>query len=275
MKKSMCLLAAVMFISACGGEKTITQNWETGGLQVPESVLYQETQDGGILLVSQIDGEPTAVDGKGGIAKLALDGSIIDQDWVTGLSAPKGMASSQGKLYVSDIHDLVVIDMETGAVTERINVPQSEFLNDVAIDQAGVVYVSDTRTHKVHRIQDGASTVYLEGIEGANGLTFVGSDLYIGAGKRLLRVDDNKRITEIATGFAEGLDGVEQVADGTFIVSCWPGLVYRVSSDGEIEQLLDTREQESNTADIGWNPAQEIVYVPTFYKNSVVAYSLQ
>jgi len=39
--------------------------------------------------------------------------------------------------------------------------------------------------------------------------------------------------------------------------------------------LLDTREQKRNTADIGYNPVERIVYVPTFFKKSVVAYKLK
>ena len=39
--------------------------------------------------------------------------------------------------------------------------------------------------------------------------------------------------------------------------------------------LLDTREQKRNTADIGYDPAARIVYVPTFLKKSVVAYRLK
>lgn len=275
MKKILCLVCVVMSITACGGGQSISQQWETGGLQVPESVLYQEAPDGGFLLVSQINGEPTAKDGNGGIAKLSLDGAIIDQEWVTGLNAPKGMDSYNGKLYVSDIHDVVVIDIATQQVENRITVPQSKFLNDVAVDEEGVVYVSDSHTNKIHRIQNGASDVYLEGIEGANGLTFVDSDLYIGAGDTLWRVGEDQSLLKVAQGFEEGADGVEQVAENTFVVSCWAGLVYRVSADGTIEKLLDTREEGINTADIGWNPEREVLYIPTFFKNSVVAYALQ
>jgi hypothetical protein len=41
-----------------------------------------------------------------------------------------------------------------------------------------------------------------------------------------------------------------------------------------MEQLLDTREKKVNSADIGYDPVNQIVYVPTFFKNNVVAYKL-
>jgi hypothetical protein len=39
--------------------------------------------------------------------------------------------------------------------------------------------------------------------------------------------------------------------------------------------LLDTHEQKINSADISYNSKQRIVYVPTFFNNTVVAYELK
>jgi hypothetical protein len=39
--------------------------------------------------------------------------------------------------------------------------------------------------------------------------------------------------------------------------------------------MLDTKEIESNTADIGFIPGENIVLVPTFFKNKVAAYKLE
>jgi hypothetical protein len=72
-----------------------------------------------------------------------------------------------------------------------------------------------------------------------------------------------------------GVDGVENVTDNALIVSCWHGTVYYVKGDGTREVLLDTHEQKSNSADIGYDPGKRVVYVPTFFKNSVVAYELK
>ena len=58
-------------------------------------------------------------------------------------------------------------------------------------------------------------------------------------------------------------------------MSSWEGVIYHVSKHGPFEQLLDTREAKINTADIGYDPIKKIVYVPTFFKNSVVAYQLK
>ena len=71
------------------------------------------------------------------------------------------------------------------------------------------------------------------------------------------------------------VDGLEQVNANEFLVSVWNGIIYYVKSDGKVQQLLDTRAQKSNTADIGFDPKTKTVYVPTFYKNSIAAYTLK
>jgi len=48
-----------------------------------------------------------------------------------------------------------------------------------------------------------------------------------------------------------------------------------VKINGEKKLLLDTRKEGINTADIGYDKKNKIVYVPTFWKNHVVAYQLQ
>src|SRR5215212_10868038 len=91
----------------------INKVWETPDiLKNPESVVYDPKQD--TLFVSNIDGKPDQKDQKGFISKVSLsNGSITELNWITGLNAPKGMAiyNNNSKLYVSDITDLVEIEI--------------------------------------------------------------------------------------------------------------------------------------------------------------------
>jgi len=249
--------------------------WHTKDLRIPESVLLGTVAKSPTLFVSEIEGQGTAADGLGGIALLNADGSIRQQNWLRGLNAPKGLASFQGKLYVADLTELVVIDIESAKVLEKISAPDSVFLNDVAVDSKGMVYVSDTRKNRLYRLQQNNLKPWLENVEAANGLTFVGDQLYIGAGDKLFKADDQGKLTVIAQGFAERADGVEPVGNGDFIVSCWAGLIYYVHADGKLDLLLDNRPHKLNTADIGWDNTQQILYVPTFLGNSVQAYQLK
>jgi hypothetical protein len=103
----------------------------------------------------------------------------------------------------------------------------------------------------------------------------VGDDLYVLVKGSLWKADKNKQLTKIAEGMDESTDGIEQTKDKNFIVSCWNGAVYHVTADGKVQQLLDTRPQKISSADIGFDPVKNIVYVPTFFGNKVVAYQFR
>ena len=249
-------------------------HWQTDGLRTPESVLYVPDENGPYLLVSEIEGEGNQADGKGGIAKLSLEGEILDQDWSRGMNAPKGMGLRGDTLYVADLTEVLMVDLEGGRVQARIPVDDSVFLNDIAVADDGTVYVSDTRTGKVHRIHNKDAELFLEDLKDPNGLYTEGNDLYIGAGDTLLKASPEGELETVATGFESGIDGVEKIADGEFLVTCWVGLVYHVDN-GEVTRLMDTREPRMNTADLGWNPEDGIAYIPTFFNDSVRAYRWQ
>lgn len=260
--------------STASEQSSIKPLWRTEGLSVPESVLVYRQGKTSYLLVSQIDGDASVADGKGGIAKMKLDGSLDDINWITGLNAPKGMASFDGKLYVADINELVIINIKSAAIEKKIAVPGAVFLNDVTVDLKGTVYISDTRTHKVHRYENNVMDEYLVSMDNANGLKAITSNLIVGAGTHLYYVDKNKNRLEIASGFAQNIDGVESANKGDFLVSCWAGLLYYVHLSGKVDLLLDSQKEGINTADIGFDSSSQIVYVPNFSSNSVTAYQV-
>ncbi len=247
--------------------------WETDSLAVPESVLPDIPKK--TLYVSLIDGEPWAMDGKGGVALVGLDGKIRNPRWITGLNAPKGLGKSGNMLYVADVSQLVVIDILKGKITRKISIEGAQALNDVTVDSKGIVYVSDSKLGNIYRVENNKAELYLSGIKGANGLKCVGTDLYAISGPSVIRINSKKEISKVAEGFAKGGDGIEPVGKGDFIVSCWPGLVYYVKADGSTQLLMDTQQQKMNTADIGIYPSKNIVYIPTFNRKSVIAYQLK
>ena len=87
-------------------------------------------------------------------------------------------------------------------------------------------------------------------------------------------MEADKSLTKIVDGMEGGTDGIENVEGNDFIVSCWGGVLWYVNADGTKEMLKDTRPEKENTADIGYDPASKTVYVPTFWKNSVIAYQI-
>jgi sugar lactone lactonase YvrE len=269
---AICLLAFGAF--AFAQKPQLVKKWETDTtLRVPESVLYDAGNK--ILYASNIDGAPDQKDGKGSIARIGLDGKILSVDWVKGLNAPKGLGLYNNVLWVADVDELVSIDVVSGQITSHVPIAGAAFLNDVTIDQNGVIYVSDTKTKKVHRVENGNVSVYLQDLKGPNGVLIHSDTLYVLDQGTLYKVGANKALVKVADGMDPSTDGVEHIQDNDFIVSAWAGVIYYLHGDGSKDVLLDTRDQKINSADIGYDPEGRIVYVPTFFKNKVVAYDLK
>lgn len=272
--KTFLTIACTLFFFHGYSQHTLQKLWETDTtLKVPESVLYDGKNK--VLYVANIDGQPAEKDGKGSIGKVGLDGKIIEAEWIKGLNAPKGMAIHKGKLWVSDVDSMVEIDISKGSIARKIGVDGAAFLNDVTIDPSGQVYVSDSRANKIFLIKDGKASVYLKGLEGPNGLLHHQGKLMILDKGSLLELTADKQSKKIAEGMEGGTDGIEHVGRNEFIVSCWGGNIYYVYADGRKDHMLNTTEQKINLADIGYDAKNRIVYVPTFWKNNVVAYLLK
>lgn len=253
---------------------SLVKRWQTDTvLKVPESVLFDGA--GKVLYESNIDGQPWEKDGKGSVGKVGLDGKIIKVDWVTGLNAPKGMGMYKNNLYVADVDNVVVIDIAKAVISKRMPVEGAQGLNDISVDKNGKVYVTDSKAGKIYLLEQDKFVLQAEDLKGLNGVLSTGDNLYAVAAGALWKIDASKKATKIAEGMEPAVDGVEQVAANEFIVSVWNGVIYYVSSDGKAQILLDTREQKSNTADIGYDPKTKTVYVPTFFKNCITAYTLK
>lgn len=269
--KILSCLFLLLIATAGHAQHSIEKIWESDTtLAIPESVLFDKT----VLYVSLIDGQPWDADGKGQIATLDKNGKILNATWATGLSAPKGMGIHDKKLYVADISDVVVINTANGKIESRIAVEGATGLNDITIDKKGVVYVSDSKLGRVHQIKKGKAELYLSDLKGVNGLKAVDKDLYILTSNDVFKAGPDKKLVTVATTEIGG-DGIEPVGNGDFVISCWAGLIYYLDKNGKLEIMLDTREEKRNTADIGYNTSERIVYVPTFFKKSVVAYKLK
>jgi len=258
-------------------EINLTEIWRTDQvLSTCESVLYDKDLDQ--LFVSCINGSPADKDGKGFIALLNPDGSVKDLEWVTGLNAPKGMGILNDNLYVADIDELLVINIKKARINDRIKVEGASFLNDVAISAEGEIYFTDSDTGIVWIYRDGKLKKWLtEGLERPNGLYIEKKRVLLtSSGSQDLKIIDRAtgEARVVTTGIGHG-DGVEFTGkEGYYITSSWSGEVFMIFPDYSKKSLLKTSDQEINSADIGFNMGEQVVYVPTFFDNRVVAYKL-
>lgn len=273
MQKLFLFLLLGAAFSAKAQTHSLEKIWKTDTIfAIPESVLPDMKSN--ILYVSLINGPSWGNDGIGGIGKLSPDGRNYDSTWITGLNAPKGLGMHENNLYAADNSEVIVIDIKKGKVIKKIAIEGASGLNDITVDDKGIVYVSDSRTAKIWRIENNTAELFLDDVKGVNGLKAIGNDLYIGAGKDFLKADANKKLTKIAD-LPQGIDGVEPVGNGDFILSAWSGYIFYVTAGGQVETLLETHQEKMNTADIGYDPVKRIVYVPTFLAKKIVAYRLK
>ncbi len=253
----------------------LLEKWESDSLlKVPESVLFDKANQ--ILYVSNLDGsDPWKADGKGSIAKVGLDGKIIAAEWVSGLNAPKGMGLYKGKLYAADLGNIAVIDIASGKIEKNIPIQGATGLNDISIDPNGVIYLTEYLAKKLYKVENEKAELIAENLTQPNGVLFHNNELFLLDGTGMFKVNSDKSMAKIVDGMEGGVDGIENIEGNNFIVSCWEGALWMVNTDGTKHLLMDTRKEKRSTADIGFDPATKTVYVPTFFRNTVVAYEVK
>jgi len=254
----------------------LTKKWEAKGeLDVPESVFFDNLNSA--IYVSNVTGTPAEKDNTGYISKLSPEGKFISAKWITGLNAPKGIGVVGNLLYVSDIDRVAEIDIKAGKINQMVEIPGSTFLNDIATDAQGNVYVSDSRKSTIHRIRQGKAELLLTSdlLEGINGLYVYEGSLLAGVKDRIVSIDlKTKEVKDFILNTG-GIDGLVPDGHGNFLISDWQGNIHLVSQGKEKEKLADTTPAKVNAADIDYVASRKLLLVPTFSANSVVAYELK
>ena len=265
---------------------TLEPLWETGSLNNPESVVYDGKS--GAIYVSNINGAGGDKDGNGYISRLSLDGKVLDQEWVKGLNAPKGLALSGGKLYTADIDTLVEIDIATATITNRYQVADAKFLNDVAAAPNGDIFVSDMSMNRIHLLHNGKFFIWLESPDllNPNGVLVQGRNLIVGAWGvmtdgfntkipgHLLKISlRDKAIKIIGDGLPIGnLDGVEAYHDGFLVTDWMAGKLLHIDKAGKSTVLLTLKP---GSADHAYVQDQNLVLIPMMQDNKLIAYKIK
>ncbi len=252
--------------------------WETDTIfKTPESCFFDEEHK--VIYVSNVNNAPRTKDNNGFISKLDLDGKVLEKEWVTELSAPKGMGFYHEILFVTDIDALVEINAHTGFTIKRTPLEGAKMLNDIDVDQeTGIVYVSAMDTGKIYSYEDGKFALWKDNLNKPNGLFVDGNYLLIAsAGDGNLKAFDIKTKEEkvLLAKDLGAADGVVKMPSGSYLVSDWRGEIHLLDGKGSATSLLNTiTDKKAQTADIGSIPNENIILVPTFFGNSVKAFKL-
>lgn len=267
---------------------------EDVGFATPESVRHEPVSD--VYLVSNINGVPTEKDGNGFISRLSPDGEVLELKWIDGeadgvvLNAPKGMAIQEGVLYVADIDCVRMFDLTSGAAAGEVCIPDATFLNDIAADDQGTVFVTDSGlrmgseglepsgTDAVYRLSgDGRMAAIARGdwLGRPNGVAVGSRGIFVGtfgSGEvHQLAVDGSHE--PVMPASERQIDGVEFTDAGGFMFSSWgDGAVYEVTAGGNVTRLVEGLDAP---ADIGLDRVRNRVLVPLFNENRVLIQDLE
>lgn len=277
------LALVCMGASAQAGE--LQKLWELDSLAQPESAAFDAS--GGVIYVSEVGGDMRAKDGNGRISKVSPEGKIVQSGWITGgLNAPKGIGLSGGKLYVADIDELVEIDIAASKITARHKAEGAQFLNDVATDPAGRVFVSDTATNTIWTLQDGQLRTWLrnDGLNGPNGLAVEGDAMIVASFGKIPKEGEPEVRGQLweaplsgdsFRGVGDGrpvgwLDGLVPLGGGRYFVTDYvKGSIYVISADGSFETLA---ELGPGAADAGFDPTTRTAFVPQNREGKLIAF---
>lgn len=247
--------------------------WATDNtLRTPESALYDPARN--TIYVTNINQKSgTKKDGDGFVSRLSREGEVEELYWVTGLNDPKGMALHNNVLYVADVDEIVAIATQSGGVLGRYKADGATFLNDVVVDASGNVLVTDSDQRVIYQLRNGRVSTWLDKLpkDRPNGLYLDGNRMLVAFDGEARFLDpETKKFSDWTEGIKSG-DGIAKLNNG-FLVSSWDGEVYFVNDEGKNWRILNTKDKNINAADISYSDRLDLLLIPTFNDNRLVAY---
>ncbi len=257
-----------------------------GGLEGPECALVNpatgKIHASNMTLAPKAEGDAKywGDDGTGSIS-LLTDSKLEKLHWaksnnIATLHSPKGLCIVNGQLWIADNHQVVVVDIATAKPVRVLDIPDAKWLNDMVSD-GKYAYAADTATSRISRVGPGAMRHY-KGPTSANGLAFRDGKLYCSSWSEheIYEIDLSGKAEAKPVGLAKefaGLDGIEALPDGSFLVSDQPNnRIVWVSADFK---KTETIAKVNKPADFGIDIKRQRLYVPCFVDNTVTVFSLK
>lgn len=261
--------------------------WKKTGFTHPESIILGH--DSSYLFVSNIGNNESDENPDGYIAKVSLDSSRRKEIFVRNIQSPKGMCIANGKLYVSAVKNLLEFDLDSGKFLKAYSSPDVKYLNDVAKDINGNIYVSGMHESAIYKLdKSGVFTTWFQNdsLDHPNGLLVVDDFLYVGSWGRINAAERTDSVgyffkINLSSGELQRmsknkpgkLDGIQQFKDGKFLVSSWEaGEVLIIRPDGSYRTILDT---EISIGDILYSKELQLLFTPMNFQNEILAYHIE
>lgn len=266
-------------------------------LDKPESVLI----DGDRMWVSVIGGSPTDQNDDGRILSADLAcaraqgvAACLKPTGIDGareeikLDGPKGMARIGDWIYVADIDKVRRFNAADGKQGDDIALAGATFVNDLAADGAGGLWVSDSGLKFTDAGAEPTGSAAIWRIDAAGVATKVASGPGLGLpngvitqGEALLvgRFDDEggegRVVAVSATGEIKpwastpkgGLDGLAWLPTGELVVSSWGAeSVFVLGADGALKATVPAHK---GPADLAVDAEGQLIWIPAFMDGGV------
>jgi len=258
--------------SAVYQDKSLTELWRLSHeLSYPETVLYDEGRD--VLYISNYISDGTQC-----LSRVKLNGEIENREWIKGLIRPTGMAIHRDKLFVVERANLAEIDIHSGEIIKRHAAPSPGFMNDIAVDSEGSIYVSDGQRGQILKFSGGQFSTWKSGAEliQVNGLHYSNGKLYAGfssdASLRSIDLSSGEITTVAKLDPGAVVDGIETDEKGNILVSDFNGKVYSVSPEGKKSLLLDSTAPKHYCANFAYIQGKNLLIIPTLSDNRIIAF---
>jgi sugar lactone lactonase YvrE len=271
---------------AAGTTSTAAKPWFVrDGFVAPEAVRYDPDQDV-YFVASWGTGSASATDNNGYISRMKPDGQIESMRFIAGgangvvLHAPRGMYIVGDTLWVADADAVRGFDRKTGAKLANVDFSALDrgFLNDVAADATGTVYVTDTGRNKLYKVTGGPTLVVSDSVLGApNGITWDAANsrfiVVPFGGHKGIRAwtPGATTLTDIAMSTGGRYDGVEVLPGGRILVASQADTSLHIFSGNSGRSVLRTL---GPPADIAVDTKRNRVAVPVVALNHVEIWEL-
>jgi sugar lactone lactonase YvrE len=179
-------------------------------------------------------------------------------------------------LYIVERFGVVIYDLKQDKISNRYLIQNTSFLNDITVDLDTNIYITDSGSKTIYKIKNGNVEKWLETeeISYLNGILYDDGKLIIGVnGDTSLKSVDikTKEIQKIAMLGEGAIDGIKKCGDD-YLVSHFQGNIYLVKKNGEVKELLNTREQKIDCADFEYIEDENMIIVPALWNNKLIGY---
>jgi len=255
------------------------------GFVAPEAVRYDPDQD--VYFVGNWGtGSASATDNNGYISRMKPDGQIENLRFIAGgsnhvvLHAPRGMYIVGDTLWVADADAVRGFNRRTGEKLANVDFSELDrgFLNDVAADASGTVYVTDTGRNKLYKVTGGPTLVVSDSALGApNGITWDAANnrfiIVPFGGYKGIRawVPGATTLTDVGMSTGAKYDGVEVLSGGRILVASQADTSLHLFSGNTGRAIIHTL---GPPADIAVDTKRNRVAVPVVALNQVEIYEL-